>query len=157
MKNSERIDAIMKAGRKTDQEVARAIGMTARMFKMRRNKDTFTLDQFFKICDACNVEVRLIVKRNGADVFDVAEGEGRRVRKLVNGYIYDTNHSVAISNDFWNNGNRELYRDVDGNYFFAVYSDESDSIIPCTVEDVTEFIEANGTRVNYALPPEYTV
>jgi len=147
LNNSDRVRAIMKAGRKTENEVAKAIGMTPRMFKMRLNKNTFTLDQFWSICDACNVEIRLIVKRNGADVFEVAEGEGRHIRKLVDGVIYDTNHAIALSNDFNSGGNRELYRDTDGNYFFAVYSDEADMIVPCAVEDVTDFISANGTKV----------
>lgn len=147
MSNREYVDALMTAGRKTDEEVARAIGMTPRMFRMRYKKDNFTLNQFWAICNACNIEVRFIVKRNGADVFDEAEGEGRHVRKLVNGVIYDTDHAAAISNDFSTGGNRELYRDADGNYFFAVYSDDADSIIPCDADDVADFIGANGTKI----------
>ena len=151
MESREYIDALLVAGRKSEAEVAKAIGMTPRMFRMRRKKDSFTLSQFWAICDACNVDVRFIVKRNGADVFEEAEGEGRHIRKLVDGVIYDTDHAMALSNDFSNGGNRELYRDSDGNYFFAVYSDEADLIVPCKVEDVTDFIGANGTKVRKAV------
>ena len=146
MGSREYIDALLTAGRKSEADVAKAIGMTPRMFRVRRKKDSFTLDQFWAICDACNVDVRFIVKRNGADVFEAAEGEGRHIRKLVDGVIYDTDHAMAISNDFSNGGDRELYRDADGNYFFAVYSDDLDTIVPCAVEEVSEFIAENGTK-----------
>lgn len=143
------VEAALECGEKTHYDVARSMGVSERLFTRRLNSGTFTAEQFLQICDICGVDVRLVLRRNEADIFAQCAGVGKRVRRVVNGMVYDTEHAVAMSNNFDASviPARELYRDRDGNYFFAEYSGtERDKIVPCDSEDAAKFISENGLR-----------
>jgi len=144
----ERVDAIISASGKEDWEIASAIGISSRMFTARRNAGSFTAEQFFDICEFCGVDAKMYMKKSGVNVLDRAERMNRHIRRMVDGIVYDTEHAVSFSNNFGSDGpEMELFRDDDGNYFFAEYlGKNSDKIIPCDATEASLFIEQHGTR-----------
>ena len=135
---------LIKVAGLREQDVAERIGISLNSFSRRLNQNTLSAKQFFDICDVCGADARVVLRLSGKEVWDRDLREGRRVRRMVRGIVYDTDHAVALGNNFKTDDvpKREAYRDVDGNYFFADYFSDGETIIPATGEDVSEFLSS---------------
>ena len=136
------VKELMRVSGLREREVAARIGISINSFSYRLSQGSLTAKQFTDICEACGCDVKIVSKTSGKEIWDRDLSEGRRVRRMVGGIIYDTEHAVALGNNFKSDSKpkREAYRDADGNYFFADYYREGDMIVPCTGDEVSEFL-----------------
>ena len=134
-------ELIRQSGMK-EKDIAQNIGISIQSLSYRLGQGSLTAKQFFDICEVCGAEARIILKKNGKEIWERDLSEGRRVRRLVGGIVYDTEHAIALGNNFKTGQKpmREAYRDSDGNYFFADYYREGDMIVPSNGDEVTEFL-----------------
>ena len=135
-------EAIKRSG-KTEAYIAELAGLSRQVMTRRINADSLSARQFLDILEACGAEARICMKETGEEVWARDLSEGRYVRRMVGGIIYDTSHSVALGNNFDKHEEplREAYRDEDGHYFFAEYRREGDMIVPSNGLEVAEFLK----------------
>ena len=147
----------LKAVDKTQADASALVGWVPQQLSARLVRNSMRADEFLEILDAIGIDVRFFVKENGKEVRSHVQGEGRRVKCVVDHITYDTEVSDAIANNFYADGKnkyndgraRELYVDEEGRYFFAEYceSEESrDRINPVSPLDAAEFTERYGKK-----------
>lgn len=155
----EAILAALKETGKTQVDATASIGWLPQKLSGKFLRNTLRADEFLELLDAIGVDVILQVRETGRIVKARIAGAGRRVRKMVNGVIYDTAESDALANNFYADGVNEysdgraieLYLDREGRYFFAEYTNiegVKDRIIPVSGEDAAEFITKYGTKIH---------
>lgn len=149
------LSALFKATGKTKKSVAEAMGWTPCQLSQRIGRETLRADSYIELLDKLGVAVKYVDKETGNEVHFQTQGNGRRVRRMVDRVIYDTAKSDALAGTFlaFESGTvpsgmkMELYRDTDGRYFFAQYSNvdgSKDVIIPTTESDAKAFIKKYG-------------
>lgn len=159
MPAKELIVAALKATQNTQAGIAAKVGWVPQQFSARMTRNSLRADEFLDILNAMEVEVKLIDTRTGKEIRERIPGAGRRVRRMVDQIIYDTDESSALANNFFSDGvnqyndgrARELYINPDGRYFFAEYTEnfgEKDRINPISGSDAAEFIEKYGNAIN---------
>ncbi|MCD8295848.1 MAG: hypothetical protein LUE27_11510 [Clostridia bacterium] len=121
-------------------------------------RNSTNADEFIEILDRIGFEVVLADKETGEWL--TLPGYGRRVKQMVNHVAYDTGKANALSNSFFADGKNEynadgkaseLYRDKEGRYFIAEYSNwvgVKDRIVPVSAETATDFINRYGTDLH---------
>lgn len=140
---------VSKASGKTLAEIGRGIGMTEDKFGALLRRDTLRVQQLLDALEYAGVSFKLILNRNGLEVWPSTAVGMRRVRRMVDRVIYDTSHATPVSNDFdvAEDSMHQLLRDFDGRYFIAEYNEDGhDRIIPCTGEEAAEFLNKYGVQ-----------
>jgi len=143
----------------TQAEAAAKIGWTPQQISSRLCRNSMRADEFLAIMDAIGVDVILKNRETGQEIKGRIAGAGRRVRRMVDRIIYDTENADALANSFYADGVNEyndgkaieLYIDKDGRYFFAEYTTwegVKDRITPVSAHDAAAFIERYGTELH---------
>ncbi len=159
MTAKEILEAVLRDTGTSKSAAAAKIGLLPQAFSSRLRMKTLRADDFLELMEALGVEVTYTIKETGEAIRIRIPGAGRKVRKMVNGIIYDTSASSALSNNFYSDGlneytdgmARELYKDSENRFFFAEYSTldgVKDRIIPITANDAAEFIKKYGTVID---------
>ena len=149
------LSALLKITGKTKKNAAEAMGWAPPKLSQHLNRETLRADDYIEILDRIGIAVKYVNKETGEEIHLHARGNGRRVRRMVDRVIYDTAKSDALAGTFFafENGKTpsgmtmELYKDSEGRYFFAQYSNadsSKDIIIPTTEADATAFIKKYG-------------
>lgn len=159
MASKEILEAVLRDTGTSKSAAAAKIGWLPQTLSNRLRMKTLRADEFLELMEALGVNITYTIKETGAVVRIRIPGAGRKVRKMVNGVIYDTSTASAISNNFYADGvneytdgmARELYKDNENRFFFAEYSSlegVKDMIIPITANDAAEFIKKYGTEID---------
>ena len=136
-------------------DLAKALGISGASFSSKISHGTLRINEFFKIMEYLNCEIKIFDSETGRDITECS-GAGRSVKGWINNILFDTDASVAVANDFYQDGQRkynggmarELYKDKFGRYFFAIYSNfenDRDRIALASPVEAREFIEKYGT------------
>lgn len=159
MTAKEMLTAAFRDAGTNQAEAAQKCGWIPQQMSGRLSRNSLRADDFLRLLDAAGVDVTMTVRETGTPVKVFGSGAGRRVRRMVNHVIYDTRYADAISNDFYADGENEyhdgrameLYRDREGRYFFAEYTNfdgAQDRIVPVGGTDAAEFIEKYGVTID---------
>lgn len=139
------------------EELAKALGISSASFSSKKRLGSLRASEFFKLLEYLHCEIKVYDSETNEDITEFS-GAGRSVKGWISSVLYDTDASVAVANDFYqdgvnkyNNGvARELYRDRLGRYFFAVYSNfenDRDRVTLASPIEVRDFIEKYGTEI----------
>lgn len=159
MASKEILEAVLRDTGTSKAAAASKIGWLPQTLSNKLRMKTMRADEFLELMEALGVSITYTLKETGTAVRVRIPGAGRKVRKMVDGIIYDTAAASAISNNFYSDGvneytdgmARELYKDSDNRFFFAEYSSlegVNDRIIPVTANDAADFIKKYGTEIN---------
>lgn len=159
MPAKELLVAALKSTKTTQAAAAAKVGWIPQQLTARLTRNSLRADEFLDLLDAIGVDIQLVVRETGMPIREHIPGAGRRVCRMVDRVVYDTNESNALANNFYADGvnkyndgrARELYIDANGRYFFAEYSEnegEKDRINPVSGSDAADFIERYGTEIN---------
>ncbi|MCX4355898.1 MAG: hypothetical protein OSJ43_06690 [Oscillospiraceae bacterium] len=159
MASKEILEAVLRDTGTSKAAAASKIGWLPQTLSNKLRMKTMRADEFLELMEALGVSITYTLKETGTAVRVRIPGAGRKVRKMVDGIIYDTAAASAISNNFYSDGvneytdgmARELYKDSDNRFFFAEYSSlegVNDRIIPITANDAADFIKKYGTEIN---------
>ena len=149
----------IKAKGYTNARVSELMGWVPQQLSQRISRNSIKADELFQIFERIGVEFKMFDKDTGKEIVGFSTGAGRPVRGVVSGVKYSTANSFALANNFYADGvnkfsdgrARELYLDMEGNYFFVEYSDrdgEKDRINPVSARDAADFIAIYGTEIH---------
>lgn len=152
------VDDLIKLSKTSKSQAARTVDLTYELLKQRMKRNSLKADMFLDLLDGLGFDVHFIVKETGHTLIPHIKGYGRKIKKMANLVMYNTEKSSALSNSFfedgiheYNNGKAvELYIDSEGRYFFAEYDEKDhtkDTIIPATADIAIPFIEKYGTEI----------
>ena len=153
-------------------QICDAVGLRIELFDVDRHvRIEFDVDRYLlsdndvrfddaiELFEYIGVEVAIASAASGTVITAGRSGYGRRIRAWVEGVAYDTMRCNALSSGlkkgvykyggtgkYETDDPRELYRDTQGRFFFAVYGENrtKDSIVPCTPEEAQAFIDKYG-------------
>lgn len=139
----------------SQREFAEKMGWTSQNFSQRLKKNSFTAEEWRDMAYKLGYEVRLVELESGIELESRRKGHGRRVRKAVNGVLYDTHKADMLCGDFYRDGINEytdgmafeLYVDCFGRFFVARYTNwenGSDSITTIGKEDAYKLYRKYG-------------
>lgn len=159
MASKEILEAVLRDTGTSKASAAAKIGWLPQTLSNKLRMKTMRADEFLELMEALGVNVTYTLKETGSVVRVRIPGAGRKVRKMVDGIVYDTAASSALSNNFYSDGineytdgmARELYKDNENRFFFAEYSSlegVKDRIIPITANDAADFIRKYGTEID---------
>lgn len=159
MASKEILEAVLRDTNTSKAAAAAKIGWLPQTLSNRLRLKTMRADEFLELMEALGVNITYTLKETGAVVRVRIPGAGRKVRKMVDGIVYDTSTASALSNNFYSDGvneytdgmARELYKDSENRFFFAEYSSlegVKDRIIPITANDAADFIKKYGTEID---------
>jgi transcriptional regulator with XRE-family HTH domain len=133
----------------TQRRLALATNQSAQNINKKLSRNTIRAQEFLDILSYIGYEVKLFT--GGEELKIRRRGTSDRVRKMVNGVIYDTAKSDALCKTLWTDGwQLELFRDEEGKYFVAHYTTWEDSvnhISPCTPETARKLYEQYGEGI----------
>ena len=152
MTSKELVQTALRQVRISQAEAAARVGWIPQQLSSRLVRGSLNADEFLNVLDKIDVDFVMINRKTGKEIRKIATGEGRRVKRMVDGVTYDTSYSEALANNFFADGKnkyndgraRELYIDSEGRYFFAEYSENNgtkDRINPVSASDAAEFLE----------------
>lgn len=142
------------------RKLSRQLGWSEAKFGQKMNKSNFWAEEFLGIMDSLGFDVSFTDRETGRTLLPLRTGEGRELRRMVEGVIYKTSRAYPVANNFYmDHENRftedgtatELYVDRQGRYFFAVYYDDPNrraSIAPVSEAVANAFIEKYGTELH---------
>ena len=138
------LDAL-RARAVTSKEMAEAMGVHANTLSRKISENRLTANEFFAIAERLGYEVTLTDKSGGSELKVRKRGTGCRVKRMMNGTVYDTIRADAVCHTTTENGwYIELYRDDYGRYFAVHYSnwDGADPFITsCPESDAQKLIQ----------------
>lgn len=125
--------------------------------KFLTTDSTMRYDDVERFLNGMGIEIVLKDGISGRVVDRNVGGYGRRVRAWIDGVDYDTHNASAVSTGLntasYKYGGtekynvpepKELYRDSEGRWFYAVYGKTKDYIKPITDDTAKKFIERYG-------------
>ena len=131
------LDALKSRG-VTSKDMAETMGVRPNTLSRKISENRLTANEFFFIADSLSYDVTLTDRGGGSELKVRQRGTGRRVKRMLNGTIYDTGRADAVCHTPTENGwHIELYRDDNGRYFAAHYStwEGADPFITICPED----------------------
>ena len=143
----------------TNAKVCELMGWFPQQLSQRICRNSIKADELLKILELIGVDVKMYDKKTGKEIVGYSSGAGRSARGMVAGVKYSTANSLALANNFYADGvnmfsdgrARELYIDMNGNYFFVEYTEipgEKDRINPISARDAADFISIYGTEIH---------
>lgn len=129
----------------TQAEIASQMGWSPQKFSKKMNTNQMRFEEFMQIADILGLEVTVTRKGDSGPLRYRISGRGRRIRKMVDGVIYDTAKADAVCNTFFADGQHaysngkamELYRVSNGDYVLAEYDEQTalkDRLIPVNMQ-----------------------
>jgi len=123
MKAADVVLDALKARGVTSKEMAETMGVRPNTLSRKISENRLTANEFFFIADSLSYDVTLTDRGCGNELKVRVRGTGRRVKRMLNGIIYDTGKADAVCHTPTENGwYIELYRDDEDRYFAAHYS-----------------------------------
>ena len=123
MKAADVVLDALKARGVTSKEMAETMGVRPNTLSRKISENRLTANEFFFIVDSLSYDVTLTDRGCGNELKVRVRGTGRRVKRMLNGIIYDTGKADAVCHTPMENGwYIELYRDDEDRYFAAHYS-----------------------------------
>ena len=159
MNCKEIIVSVMRYYDTTQDAMAKMFGMFPQNFGHKIMRKTLRVDDLMSMLDTMGIDVQLVDRKTG-DVIPMASlGDGRRIKKMINRVIYDTDRINAVANSFYFDGENEyvdghayeLYKTDDGKYLLAEYSNISgiqDRLSMIPEEEAQKFIQKYGTALH---------
>lgn len=132
------------------------------------------MNAVFNIIRLCGLNVKFVREKDKKEILvnerPFVKGIGSSIRRTVNSgrgvsYTYDTRFADAIANDFYRDGKvvyqdgcgKELYRDLNGKYFFVKYVSNSKAkikVIAATEDEARDFVKKYRLEEQYPEPNE---
>lgn len=111
------------------RKIAQKMGWSPQNLNNRLKKNSFTAEELLEIADILEFKVQMNEVNIGVEFEDRIKGIGVRVRKIIDGVIYDTYRADALCSNFFQDGKNkytdgmafELYVDSFGRFFVARY------------------------------------
>lgn len=133
---------------KTQRELAAALGLNKPALCNKIHRSTLSADEFIKAADWLGYEIVVAERENGEELRPIRKGIGPRVKKVIDGVLYDTGRASALchtkpESGWW----LELYEQSDGRFFVAHYTDwaGADNFITlCPPDEAQKLIAANS-------------
>ena len=150
MKISEICKSLITQSGKKHSEVASEIGKSPVSLSNILRRDTLRASDFVKLVEALGYKIAIKNPKTGEEVHYYPKPVGKRLKKCINGVIYDTYKSIPICHSNENDIMFcELHKNPDGRYFVAQYinsSDRNGNITLIDNEEARKMIERYGTR-----------
>ena len=138
----------LKAKDWPQRELAAKMGWSPQNLSGRLQKNSLSAEEWRKAAAILGFEIKMVEIDSNEELRTRKRGTGPRVRQMVNGVIYDTFKADALCHTLWTDGwFMELYKDEEGRYFVAHYTDWKDGvnhISPCGSEDARKLYEEHG-------------
>ena len=123
MKASDIISDALRTRGIYQKEFAEKIGTKLTTFNKRLSENRLTAQQFVDYAEELGYKINLVDKSGNNSLAVRRRGTGPRVKKMIDGMIYDTEKSDALCHTEVEDGwYMELYRDEEGRYFVVHYS-----------------------------------
>lgn len=155
------IDALEAKG-VTQKEMAEKLGKNYKTFGRWVSENRLTAQWFVDIAAKLGYDVVLVEHNCGEELKVRVRGTGPRVRRMVDGVVYDTAKADALCHSDVEDGRyMEVYRNQDGRYFIVHYSlwqKEMHTITPCGEEEARHMVEKYSDSLSSILPyPNITI
>ncbi len=138
----------LKAKNWSQRELAAKMGWSPQNLSGRLKNNSLSAEEWRKVAAILGFEIKMVEIDSNEELKTRKRGIGPRVRQMVNGVIYDTYKADALCHTLWTDGwFMELYRDGEGRYFVAHYTDWKNGvnhISPCSIEDARRLYEQYG-------------
>lgn len=128
--------------------LAEQMGQAKQNLNKKLVNNTITAQEFIEAAAIMGCRVALLETGSNEELKGRKRGVGPRVRQMVGGVIYDTYKADALCHtlplDGWY---MELYRDQEGRYFVAHYTEWKSGVnhlSPCDEEDARRLYEEHG-------------
>lgn len=148
MKASDIVEDALQSRGILQKELAERIGQQPKTLSKKLSTNSMKAQELVDYIQELGYEITLVDRRGNERLTIRRRGIGPRIKKMVDGIIYDTGKADAICHtDVENGWYMELYQDAEGRFFAAHYSfwSEVDPFItPCPAE------EAETMRRKYA-------
>lgn len=142
------IEDALKAKGWSQKQLAKEMGQSPQNLSKKLSNNTITAQEFLDAIGHLGYEVKFLADSGREELKTRKRGVGDRIRKMVNGVIYDTARSDALCRTLWTDGwMMELYRDEEGRFFVAHYTTWEggvNHITPCTPENARRLYEEYG-------------
>lgn len=116
------VDALQARG-VAHKDMAGMMGVRPNTLSRKISENRLTATEFVRIADSLGFNVTLTDRGGGTDLKVRSRGSGRRVKRMLDGIVYDTNMADAICRTPEENGwYIELFRDDHGRHFAVHYS-----------------------------------
>jgi len=123
MKAADVVLDALRARSVTSKDMAEMMGVRPNTLSRKISENRLTANEFFFIAENLGYYVTLTDREGGNELKVRMRGTGRRVKRMLNGIIYDTSKADAVCHTTTENGwYIELYQDDQGRYFAAHYS-----------------------------------
>ncbi len=134
--------------KKTQREMAAALGLTEPALCNKLHRSTLSADEFIRAAEWLGYKLVVAECENGEELRPIRKGIGPRVKKVINGVLYDTKRASALchtepESGWW----LELYEQSDGSFFVAHYTDWAGAenfITLCPPAEAQKLIAANS-------------
>ena len=134
MKASEIIEEVLQSRGVLQKEFAEKVGQLPKTLSKKLSANKLSAQELIDYADELGFEVALVDRAGNSRLTVRKRGTGPRVKKMVNGVVYDTQKSDALCHtDVENGWYMELYRDAEGRLFAVHYSfwADVDAFITC--------------------------
>lgn len=133
---------------KTQRELAAALGLTEPALCNKLHRSTLTADEFIRAAECLDYKLVVADCEDGEELRPIRKGIGPRVKKVIDGVLYDTDRASALchtepESGWW----LELYEHSDGSFFVAHYTDWAGAenfITLCPPDEAQKLIAANS-------------
>lgn len=127
-------------------------------FSQQLQNFTSTAEEWLQIIEMFGYRIKLVDVDSGADFKPRKKGHGRRVKRVIDGVIYDTEKADALCDDFYQDGINEytdgmafeLFVNSFGDFFIARYvewENGKDSISTIGKEDAEKLYNKYGCEM----------
>lgn len=148
MKALDYIKDALEAKGKTQKWLSGQMKQAPQNLNKKLLNNTISAQEFFDAAALLGYEIKMVESESNEELRGRKRGVGPRVRQMVGGVIYDTFKADALCHTLLTDGwFLELYRDENGRYFVAHYTEwESgiNHISPCGSEDARRLYEQYG-------------
>lgn len=148
VKAGDMIKDALEAKGLTQNWLAEQMGQAKQNLSKKLANNTISAREFIEAAAIMGCRVALIDTSNDEELRGRKRGIGPRVRQMAGGVIYDTYKADALCHtlplDGWF---MELYRDQEGRYFVAHYTEWKSGvnhISPCDEDDARRLYEEHG-------------
>lgn len=145
------VRSAIKARGMSQKTLAERMGVKESHLSRVLKENLLRAQEMIDAAEVLGYHITLIDKRDGEALSVFRKGTGPRVRKQINGTLYDTQKANALcrtdNNDGWW---MELYQTTSGKFFVAHYTDWDDAenfITICPKEQAASMLEMYGEYV----------
>lgn len=134
--------------KKTQRELAAVLGLNEPALCNKLHRSTLSAEEFFKAVEWLGYNIAITERESGDELKPIRNGVGPRVKKVIDGVLYDTKRASALchtepESGWW----LELYEQPGGSFFVAHYTDWTGAenfITLCPADEAQKLIAANS-------------